>query len=86
MFEVIGIERIDRQDPKTRRIVKGITLHCYDHAMKINEGIAVKRFYFPDPPERKNRAAALKLGDVITEIYYNQDKFPVNYDLMDPIQ
>lgn len=86
MFEVIGIERIDRQDLRTRRIVKGITLHCIDHTIDLKEGVAVKRFYFPDPSERKNRAANIKLGDVITEIYYNQDKFPVSYDLKEEIE
>lgn len=83
MFEVIGIERIDRQDPRTRRIVKGVTVHTIDHNVNITEGVAVKRFYFPDPVDKRNKANALKLGDMIEEIYYNSEKFPISYDLIE---
>ncbi len=83
MYEIIGIESVARAATYSHREVSGITIHCYDHDSKIKEGIAVRKFFFPNRPGKSNRAAKLTLGDFIDTVFYDVDKYPVSYDLFE---
>lgn len=83
MFEVIGIECVARPATYSRREVNGITVHCFNHDVNIREGVAVCKFFFPNRSGKLNRASKLKLGDQIDNIYYDADKYPISFDLVE---
>lgn len=81
MYEVIGKEVINRPASYNRREVKGIRIHCLDYSVEIAEGNAVVKFFFPDRENGKNRAKAIKLGDVLETVYYDAEKFPIGFEI-----
>ncbi len=86
MYQIIGIEFINKPATYNRRAVKGIRVHCFDLSTKIEQGMAVTKFFFPDRSGKTNRAAKLKLDDYIESIYYDQDKYPISYDLAESVE